>query len=89
MTMFTSFEHLFFLKKGLDEFRAENSNSLWGKNLYQVIQSDLLIPSWRSPTTFERVMDHHPKKGTKNCQVLNVLFLLFFPLDSMKNNHLI
>ena len=25
---------------------------------------DLFIPySWRSPTTFERVTDHHPKKG--------------------------
>ena len=41
---------------------------------------DLLIPTrWRSPTTFERVTwTHHPKKGTKNCQVGIIWYPCFF-----------
>ena len=29
----------------------------------------LNLRPWRSPTTFQRVTDHHPKRVTKNCEV--------------------
>ena len=38
----------------------------------QMIQAaTFLSPSWRSPTTFEKVTDHHPEKRSRsqNCQV--------------------
>ena len=45
---------------------------------------DLLIPDrWRSPTTFERVTFHHPKKDTKNCQVYIYIYIYFFVLINM------
>ena len=40
------------------------------KSIFQVIQSDLFIPGWRSLTTFERVTFSPFQKGhQQNCQV--------------------
>ena len=55
------------LKHPFQKWPAMLSYQIW---VSKVIQSDLMIPDRRrSPTTFERVTNHHPKKVTQNCPV--------------------
>ena len=58
--------------------------------ILQVIQIDLLTAGWRSPTTFERVTNRHPKKVTKNCcrYVSFTCRLLFLELDILGQQRL-